>query len=63
MANTNADRVSGGSTAGGIFNLSDAALIALVVSMVNNATDTSPILVGGGTVTLTSDEIWGVVVT
>jgi hypothetical protein len=60
MANTNCDAVSGGSVAGGIFNLSDADLCALVLGIVPHATDVSPILVSSGTVEITTGEVWGV---
>ena len=62
MANTNANALSGGATAGGIFNLSDADLIALIVKGGPMATDVSRILVSEGTVTVTSGETWGVIV-
>ncbi len=63
MANTNADRISGGSVAGGILNLSDADLIALVLQVARPVTDVSNILISGGTVPSQADETWGVLVT
>jgi hypothetical protein len=62
MANFDATAVSGGSAAGGVFNLSDAALIALILAAGQMATDTSNLLVSSGSVTITADETWGVVV-
>lgn len=62
MANTNADAISGGSSAGGIYNLSDADLVALVLSIVQNATDTSSILTSTGTIPAVAGEVWGVLV-
>lgn len=62
MANTDANALSGGATAGGILNLSDADLIALVIKGGPMATDVSQILVNQGTVTVTSGETWGVIV-
>lgn len=61
MANTNADAITGGSVAGGILNLSDADLIALVISGGPMATDTSPLLTNNGTIP-SGDEHWGVIV-
>ncbi len=62
MANFNADEISGGSVAGGIFNMSDAALIALILSIVQNATDATPLLASGGTIPSAASEVWGVLI-
>jgi len=61
MANTNATPISGGAVAGGVFNLSDAALIDLVVRAGPMATDASRILNENEVVPGASDEMWGVI--
>ena len=61
MANTNATPLSGGSSAGGLFNLSDADLIALLVKAGAMATDASRVLNQGGAVPGASDETWGLI--
>ena len=62
MANTNATPISGGAVAGGIFNLSDADLIDLVISGGPMATDASRLLNQGGAVPGDSNETWGLIV-
>jgi hypothetical protein len=61
MANTNVDAVSGGATAGGILNISDADLIALVLGIERPVTDTSLLFASSGAIP-TNDETWGVIV-
>lgn len=61
MANTDADAISGGAGAGGIFNLSDADLIALVISAGPIGTDVARILSDGGAVPGGSNEVWGLI--
>jgi hypothetical protein len=59
MANYDIDSLSGGSVAGGVFNLSDADLIALVQSEGSQASKLDPILSQSGATTGATDEMWG----
>jgi hypothetical protein len=58
-----ADPVSGGSSAGGLFNLSDADLIAQCIQIeAEKATDLGAILVGTGGVPSSVTETWGILI-
>jgi hypothetical protein len=61
MANTNVTSISGGATAGGLLNISDADLIALVLGLERPVTDTSLLFASSGAIP-TADETWGVLI-
>jgi hypothetical protein len=61
MANFDIDRLAGGDTAGGVFNLSDADFIALATQQpAGQASKLDPILAQSGATTGATDETWGI---
>jgi hypothetical protein len=64
MATYATDSLSGGNSAGGIFNLSDADLIELITdaTLTRNLTDATSTLISSGAVPSVAGETWGVVV-
>lgn len=65
MAVFTAEPLSGGTSAGGVFNLTDAQLIAQFAELIESemATDASLILSSQGATPGAVEETWGVVVT
>jgi len=62
MATYNATSLSGGSAPGGLFNLSDADLIALTTALEQpGAVSVDRILAQQGATTGATDETWGIV--